>query len=648
MTPRACLLRIGFGLLLLGLHASPAASSQEMVHAFVRIKASSCEQFDDTIGALEDRGAVMRHRFYPVAAIGTIPEGSAASLSGLSGVLRVRVGPLSEAEMARMEEHERWLAGAYNNIFFSPPAVPRSSALPGVEPVPIDTGPRTIPEECLEEIKRARASAPGAPPPFPEATSEFMLGHIAVAAILPESEPGYGSHDWSPEEEEKATEEIISAMDWWARHSPNQELRFSYEINYAVPVQTEPMEDGQDQAEEIWASQSLASLGYTQGNRFQRSYDCVNDMRSRYHADWGFIVFVLHGYPGQQFSGGFLAYAYLGGPFNVNVYSNGYLGPEDLDRVIAHESGHIFYTLDEYPSAPVSCSSRSGYLNVENANKQQGDASCKNDVPCIMREGSQPTPFEILDPCYYTEGQVGWWDSDADGVPDILDVAPVIESAMLFPNGSAGGASVDTVRGEKAIIRGTVAAGTFPNRNPRSMHNGVAFTVEPVAAEYRVDGGEWLRCRPADGRFDDPTEGFSAVVQYVDPGVVHTVELRAITAHGNTTPEEDRRTFNVVFVYTPPPVHILSSNPTSPPVSVVFSPFDAPGTGGTAPVKVEVYDVTGRRIKVLASGEREVGKVYETSWDGTGPDGGRVPAGVYFVTMRSAGRASSQKVILIP
>lgn len=635
--------------LLFGVMAGPG-QAQDMKQVYLRMNASSYEQFGDAINQLEDRGALIRHRIYPIAAMGLIPEGSEASIGGLAGVRQIFVEEIAGEQMLGMTEQEIFLAKAYNNIFFSKLTQPRSEALPDIEPVPVDLAPRSIPEEYIEEMKDAWRGVPGVPPPLPEATSEFLMGHIAVAAILPESDPGFGNHNWAKLEEEKATEEVISAMDWWARHSPNQELRISYEINYAVSVQTEPMEKGQDSIEHIWAGQSLTDLGYKSGNHFQKSYQYINDMRLRYDADWGFIVFVLHGFPGQQFNR-FLAYAYLGGPFNVNVYSNGYLGPGKLDRVIAHESGHTFYTLDEYPLAPASCSSRSGYLNAENANKQQGGSSCKSDVPCVMRAGGQPTPFEILDPCHYTVGQVGWWDSDEDGVADILDMDPVVDRVVLESGGSGGVASVDTIFGSAATLRGSVSAVPLPNKNPlRSMLQDVDFTVEHVAAEYRLNDGPWTPCEPTDGRFDSSGEGFWLALEYLTPLQVHTVDVRAVTAHGNATPDDMISSFELVFVYDPePPIRILSSNPVSPPVSVSFEPSHSSGRVGViVSVEVAVYDALGRKLKTLESGDFRTGRFYDTRWDGTGPDGHAVPAGVYFVGMRSEGRMVSNKLLVIP
>jgi len=56
-------------------------------------------------------------------------------------------------------------------------------------------------------------------------------------------------------------------------------------------------------------------------------------------------------------------------------------------------------------------------------------------------------------------------------------------------------------------------------------------------------------------------------------------------------------------------------------------------------VEASVYDVTGRRIRELAPGIESV------RWDGLDAHGRPVPAGVYFVRARQAGRAENLRIV---
>jgi hypothetical protein len=63
-------------------------------------------------------------------------------------------------------------------------------------------------------------------------------------------------------------------------------------------------------------------------------------------------------------------------------------------------------------------------------------------------------------------------------------------------------------------------------------------------------------------------------------------------------------------------------------------------------VRVDVYDVMGRRVATLLDGSRPAGSG-EARWSGRDDRGGRVAAGVYFVRMRAGGETQSRRVVLV-
>lgn len=63
-------------------------------------------------------------------------------------------------------------------------------------------------------------------------------------------------------------------------------------------------------------------------------------------------------------------------------------------------------------------------------------------------------------------------------------------------------------------------------------------------------------------------------------------------------------------------------------------------------ISVDVYDVTGRRVRELFEGERVVGS-HDFVWDGRDAKGRQVSAGVYFVRMQTGGKAYSSAVTLM-
>jgi hypothetical protein len=65
---------------------------------------------------------------------------------------------------------------------------------------------------------------------------------------------------------------------------------------------------------------------------------------------------------------------------------------------------------------------------------------------------------------------------------------------------------------------------------------------------------------------------------------------------------------------------------------------------GTA-VTVEVFDLAGARVRVLATGPRSAGQ-QTIAWDGQGDDGRTLPSGVYFVRVTTAQQSTSGRVVL--
>ncbi len=64
------------------------------------------------------------------------------------------------------------------------------------------------------------------------------------------------------------------------------------------------------------------------------------------------------------------------------------------------------------------------------------------------------------------------------------------------------------------------------------------------------------------------------------------------------------------------------------------------------PAEVSVYALDGRKVAGLAGGDFAPG-THPVSWDGRDAAGARAPAGIYFVQLRAAGVARTQKLLLV-
>jgi hypothetical protein len=66
----------------------------------------------------------------------------------------------------------------------------------------------------------------------------------------------------------------------------------------------------------------------------------------------------------------------------------------------------------------------------------------------------------------------------------------------------------------------------------------------------------------------------------------------------------------------------------------------------TAPVRVSVFDVSGREVKTLSQGVVEAGK-RSLTWNGHDAWGKPVPPGTYFVRVDAAGESASSKLVVL-
>ncbi len=85
---------------------------------------------------------------------------------------------------------------------------------------------------------------------------------------------------------------------------------------------------------------------------------------------------------------------------------------------------------------------------------------------------------------------------------------------------------------------------------------------------------------------------------------------------------------------------VVSPNPAAREVSLRFA------LPAASWAKVAIFDVAGRRVRVLADGPRGAGP-HDVTWNGAGPDGVPAAPGVYFARVESAGVSVLRKVTLL-
>jgi hypothetical protein len=489
--------------------ALPAQASQPPSDRALMLLASGADA-DSVVEAIQQAGGRVTHVFPQAALIGQLPLGAQVP-AGVDAVYRQAVdGPnLSALTGVTRRAAQVW------NALLSPPPAPdalQSLAVPHAD----IANDAMVPPPPEPGALRALSSAPT--PQYDE-TSEYFIGRVAVGIILPESDGSLdlSTEDWTEAERALVLSKITAALDWWAVREPNAHLTFVYDDGTAAPVATryEPITRPYGH-QSFWIADVMERMGYTGFSVFDqvRTYD--NALRQAYGTDWAFTIFVVDSSNDRDrlFADGYFAYAYLGGPFMVMTSGNDGYGPENMDAVAAHEIGHIFLALDQYSSASQPCTRRSGYLGAENQNSQYG--TCASNQTSIMRGQVYPYRVGAVDP--YARAQLGWRDSDGDGILDPMDTTLSVSGVTWAAD--AGHPNVLT-------FSGTVQDNPYPSPLRRSI---LINTIARV--QYRVAGGGWAEVYPADGRFDAYTETFTFTTPPL-PGGDLAVDLRVVDTAGN-------------------------------------------------------------------------------------------------------------------
>ncbi len=466
----------------------------------------------------------------PVAlsGVGCIVEDDANARGVLAGdprVALVREAPRASAAFrSRTENSDRPDMLQLWNLGFAPSPAP---AIASRENETLCAGATR-----LEEALRERGATPRCGPSG-SGRVHFASGRAAVNLVFPESEGPGTLADWTVALQTTIAGELVRALQWWNLKSGGALTfvvinRGSAETPYEPGLLT--MAD-----EYLYLSGMMQSLGYS-GSCAYEQIDAMNEeTRLENGANWGFTQVVIHA---NQFSGsGALAYAYLGGPHTVALSGNGSLGTGRLDRVIAHEVGHIFQALDEYLGGCEGCSARSGYLDVLNLNC----VTCQHQSgKCVMRGGAEYGEQEMdemetkIRACEHTLGMAGIRDANRNGVLDVRETIPETTMSTALPDTMFGSGNV--------LVEGRAWDQPYANAPPQ--YEPVTLNVV-TNVEFSVDGRKWSSSSPVDGYWSSREENFELRLPEAGGGM-HRLWLRAVNSVGARDPTGVKADF---FVY---------------------------------------------------------------------------------------------------
>jgi hypothetical protein len=228
----------------------------------------------------------------------------------------------------------------------------------------------------------ARAAVAAAAP-----TSGYLEGTVAVGIIIVEGPTA--DLQFSDAERIKVVAEVQNGLSFYATANPVAGISFAYDIQ-VVPVATPPDPNATD-LEALWRDPAMGALGFSADWAGVTAY--VEDIRNRFGTRWTYCGFFT------KYPLGWFAYASIGGPRLVMQYANDGWGPDNIDRVFAHETGHIFGCPDEYASSNCNCGGTWGRFGIANGNCE--NCASGGGVPCLMKGNT----FAV---CGYTPSHLGW------------------------------------------------------------------------------------------------------------------------------------------------------------------------------------------------------------------------------------------------
>ena len=352
-----------------------------------------------------------------------------------------------------------------------------------------------------------------------EDTGEFMLGRIAVTPVFLESDGTIdaSTENWTPSQINQVLSNIQTGLNWWsqllATKSSVHTLDWVIDTTYATNLTPTPYEPiaRNSNAYSMWVSKFLSDVGFAGNSNLDDNIRAFNNsQREKLDTDWSFTIFVVNSQndgdgsfaPGGSFS---RAFAFAGGLFEVVPSTR-------PASTFAHETGHMFWARDEYTGGG-NYTQRRGYYNAQNTNAVDLNPT-PNFQPelSIMTAGSTlQSAFDTLVTSDATLAQIGWKDSDQDGIFDVLDVPLLLE----------GTGRMNTANNTYRFVgRSTVQ--TLANRNTSGTQNDI--TLNKVGRiEYRIGGGAWTT-------YSTPNQYVVDLDLNIPLGTVNTgrIEIRAI------------------------------------------------------------------------------------------------------------------------
>lgn len=215
-----------------------------------------------------------------------------------------------------------------------------------------------------------------------------MTGVISQCILI---SSGPGSLAFSYNEVCNVISEVITGLIFWLEQAEENNVPLKFKVFYGVAPINAANPSSCPNAPVCHNVFAVPTINYF---NFENNDQLAQYIKERGDADGAYLSFF------SKYNQVHFAYAYFGGGPTYMQYSNDGWGPNQIDRVFAHETGHVFNSPDEYGG----CNCRSEYGRGRCTDKNSNCISCTADQQdCIM--GSND-----LGLCEYTRRHIGWCD----------------------------------------------------------------------------------------------------------------------------------------------------------------------------------------------------------------------------------------------
>lgn len=353
-----------------------------------------------TAARLEDAGGRILHRYGSRVLIGEVPPAAARGVAGQRGVRSVHTGVVREKPRGLSEAESAGLAAW--NLRASRPYAKAKANRPhdGQRWDAQGVAGGLLPPDGPGMMHTGDEGSGLAFGPTLDDTSTYLIGSVALGLIIVDGPTP--DLQFTDAERTKVVAEVQEGLTWLSTREPKAGVSFAYDIRpVAVTVKPNPNLTGYEPLESLWRDPAMAKIGFAAN--FDGVKDYVKAIRSNLGTKWAYVGFFTK-YPLNHF-------AYASKPRLCMEYSNDGWGPDNIDRVFTHETGHIFGCPDEYAASNCSCSTKCGYLREVNGNCQPCATSFTN---CLMCANDWAM-------CGFTPAHLGWRDTDGDGALDPVD-----------------------------------------------------------------------------------------------------------------------------------------------------------------------------------------------------------------------------------